>query len=100
MESDNNVVSNENAEERTAKKEPKHAVSLFCVRITACIIIFGGIMFVKFNSPCMFENFRFWYQNNMYEEKFSVEGIKNTAADMCVLVKEKALSVISKFNRQ
>ncbi len=97
MESEEAIMTIE-SEEKVKEKKPSHTINLFYVRLTVCLVILGSIMFTKISYPCVFENFRFWYQNNVCEEKFSAEEIKQAACSLFFTVKEKVLNVISKPN--
>lgn len=98
MESSEKTIVKGISERKTIQKKNGCAVSLFYVRASVCLIMFGGVMFVKLNNPCLFENFRFWYQNNVYEEKFTVEEIRQAAVSTLFTAKEKVLNMLSKFS--
>ncbi len=87
----------ENAElnKTTVNKKSSHTLTFFLVRLVVCFIIFGGVLFVKLNNPCMFENFRFWYQNNVCTEQFSADEIKKSATSLFFVAKDRFSQIIS-----
>ncbi len=97
MEINEKIAATGVSDEKFAGKSKVRSINLFYIRITVCIIIFGGVMFLKLNNPCVFENFRFWYQNNVCEEKFNVNEMKKTAVSLFFTAREKVLNIISKF---
>lgn len=97
MESGKNVILRGSTEGEITQKKKKSAISLFYVRVAVCLVVFGGVIFVKLNNPCLFENFRFWYQNNVCEEKFSATEIKQGVVSALFMAKEKVFNAVSRF---
>ena len=91
----NPTVENTELNESIINKKSSHTLTFFLVRLVVCFIIFGGVLFVKLNNPCMFENFRFWYQNNVCTEQFSADEIKNTAVSLFFVAKDRFSQMIS-----
>lgn len=98
MESNEKVLVTKNSEKNIKVKKQGSPISLLGVRVMVCLIIFGAVIFVKINNPCVFENFRFWYQNNMCEEKFKTEEMREKAASLFFTAKEKLWSAVSKYH--
>ena len=97
MENNEKAIITKNSDKNVKSDKPNCAISLLSVRIMVCLIIFGAVIFVKLNNPCMFESFRFWYQNNVCEEKFSIEETRAKAVDLFFTAKEKVLNAVSRY---
>lgn len=75
--------------------EIKHHGDIFIVRIVVCVIILLGTLFVRFNNRYIYDSLKFWYQENVLEEKYSFEDIKENIENLYFPVKNKVLSFIS-----
>lgn len=76
-------------EEKVNKKfSSEKAISLFAVRLTVCLIFFVFGAFLKIQSPCKFDKLKFWYQENLLIEKYSIQEIKNYTINFAKQIKE------------
>ena len=86
-------------EEKVNKKfSSEKAISLFAVRLTVCLIFFVFGTFVKIQSPCQFDKFKFWYQENLLVEKYSIQEIKDYALNFVKQTKEFVNNSINEKN--
>lgn len=98
MENNEKAIITEKSDKNVKSKKPSCAISLLSVRIMVCLMIFGAVIFVKLNNPCIFEAFRFWYQNNVYEEKFNAERMREKGISLFFKAKEKVLDAVSIYH--
>ena len=86
-------------EEKVNKKfSSEKAISLFAVRLTVCLIFFVFGTFVKVQSPCQFDKLKFWYQENLLVEKYSIQEIKDYALNFVKQTKEFVNNSINEKN--
>ena len=86
-------------EEKVNKKfSSEKAISLFAVRLTVCLIFFVFVVFLKIQSPCKFDKLKFWYQENLLVEKYSIQEIKDYALNFVKQTKEFVNNSINEKN--
>lgn len=86
-------------EEKVNKKfSSEKAISFFAVRLTVCLIFFVFGTFVKIQSPCQFDKLKFWYQENLLIEKYSIQEIKDYALNFVKQTKEFVNNSINEKN--
>lgn len=73
-------------------------LNLFLVRITVCLIILIGTIFLKFSNPYYFDNFKYYYNEYICEEKYNPKEIKSDLIEFLKLIKQKSLIYLKKFN--
>ena len=86
-------------EEKVNKKfSGEKAISLFAVRLTVCLIFFVFGTFVKIQSRCQCGKLKFWYQENLLVEKYSIQEIKDYALNFVKQTKEFVNNSINEKN--
>ena len=65
------------------------------VRIIACVIILLGTMFIRFNNQYIYDGLKFWYQENIMEEKYSFKTVSENIKSICLPIKEQILGLFS-----
>ena len=65
------------------------------VRIIACVIILLGTMFIRFNNRYIYDSLKFWYQENIMEEKYSFKSVSEKIKSICLPIKEQILGLFS-----
>lgn len=87
-----------NEEKINKKFSSEKAISLFAVRLTVCLIFFVFGAFLKIQSPCKFDKLKFWYQENLLIEKYSIQEIKDYALNFVKQTKEFVNNSINEKN--
>lgn len=91
------------AEEIKKEKSGKRAPGgdIFIVRIIVCVVILIGTLLLRFNNQYIYDSLKFWYEENILEEKYSFKTIISSAQTSCLPLKNKILDLfsgISSFN--
>ena len=90
---ESNSLNNEIPNKSTLKN-----LNLFLVRITVCLVILIGTIFLKFSNPYYFDNFKYYYNEYICEEKYNPKKIKSDLIEFLKLIKQKSLIYLKKFN--
>ena len=64
-------------------------------RIIACVVILLGTMFIRFNNRYIYDSLKFWYQENIMEEKYSFKSVSENIKNICLPIKDQILSLFS-----
>ncbi len=79
------------------KSNTKNSKGIFAVRFVISIIILLGTLFIKFSSRCYYDNFKFWYQNNVLEDKYHALWLKDGIKNIYSTSEAKFVEIISFF---
>lgn len=84
-------------EEKSSKKAPeiKSGGDVFIIRSVVCVIVMLMTLFVRFNNQYIYDSLKFWYKENILEEKYSFEKVSESIEKMCLPVKSKVLDLFS-----
>ena len=88
------------AEDIKSKKttESKHGGDILVARVIVCVIILLGTLFVRFNNRYIYDSLKFWYTENILEERYSFEALRESIKNMCLPIKIRILELFPDIN--
>lgn len=94
----NEVQEQNSLNDEFSNKSTSKSLNLFLVRVAVCLIVLIGTMFLKFSNPYYFDNFKYYYNEYICEEKYNPQKIKSDSIQIFKLIKQKSLIYLEKLN--
>lgn len=94
----NEVQEQNSLNDEFSNKSTSKNLNLFLVRVAVCLIVLIGTMFLKFSNPYYFDNFKYYYNEYICEEKYNPQKIKSDLIEILKLIKQKSLIYLEKLN--
>ncbi len=76
----------------------KSGSDIFIVRIIVCVVILISTLVLRFNNQYIYDSVKFWYKENVLEERYSFEAIIKNTKTICLPFKEKILNLFSNLS--
>lgn len=80
------------------KNSGRHGGDILVIRIIACVIILLMALFVRFSNQYAYDSLKFWYKENISEEKIDFTAIKENISNACLPVKNKIYDLFAYLN--
>ncbi len=78
------------------KKTP--GSDIFIARIIVCVIILISTLLLRFNNQYIYDSLKFWYKENVLEEKYFFEEVAKNAKAVCSPLKNKLFDLFSEIS--
>ena len=84
------IIIDEIKEEISQKDDGEYRFfGLTFVRIAACVLVLGLVIFLRANNSYLFEKVCYWYENNAARESFTAGDLQKSGADFLKALYEK-----------